>query len=92
MVLRSGFKVTPNLKHENPPADSSMLVDMWISTLADFYVASPLSSCDQLVGQWRGALRPDVSMSPKDCYAAFSNGATHDDTVCVGFKSCTCHW
>ena len=92
-VMRSGYKVTPNLKHENPPADETMLVDMWISTLADFYLASPLSSCDQIVAQWRGELFPNqVNMHPLDCYDKFAIPKTHDDSVCIGINSCTCHW
>jgi hypothetical protein len=48
-------------------------VDMWVNTLADYYVANPTSVCDSIVAQWRAGRRQRQhhSIYPRDCFLPF---------------------
>ena len=51
-----------------------MLMDMWISVLADFYVGMPRSSCDKVVAEWRGIVQADRKIDtvhPRACFSPY---------------------
>lgn len=60
-------------KNEYTPP-SEMFVDMWVSTLADYFIGMPRSSCDMVVSQWRSAQRADLKedrVHPRKCFGNY---------------------
>jgi hypothetical protein len=58
--------------------ETNMLVDMWVSTLADYHVGQMYSSCDGIVALWRSELASDGQsrMAPKVCYSRWDRSPT----------------
>jgi len=56
------------------PEGTTMPADMWASVHADYYMSTPLSSCEGIIAQWRNVLRPNgtAGMFPRDCYDSYA--------------------
>jgi len=70
-LFEPGTVKSSKVKNEYTPT-SDLFVDMWISVLADFYVAMPRSSCEKIIAEWRSVVHsqnntPD-RMSPRQCF------------------------
>jgi hypothetical protein len=56
------------------PPKTNMLVDMWASTLADYYVSNPMSSCEPIIAQWRSQIPVNKGkMYPSACFLGFED-------------------
>jgi hypothetical protein len=59
-----------------------MLADMWTSSLADFYVANTMSSCEGIVAQWRIFHGKPHTVYPRSCFDGFSEKPDEEEPMC----------
>ena len=81
-MFRAPFKYSESTDGSSAP--SSMLVDMWTSVLADFYVANTMSSCEGIVAQWRREIKGENvhPVYPPSCFGPYNTVSLKDEPLC----------